>query len=197
MDLLSRQKLAADWLERATGDRVRQVRVTDPIYQAVVEGRDKPTKGYSSCGDLAHWLLYRLGVRTPWVNREEHLGWQGGKNVSKLCWPPAPVKDPTPELQLEAGDICVIWSKPDTTDAHVICVLEHERGSRVLCIAEYGQRRSLNTNEIGGHARNCIYGDGWRLGTRSIHKVLQLKDVLAQAEATGDLVEPELLGHSY
>ncbi len=176
------------------------MRVSDPIYQAVVEGRDKPTKGYSSCGDLAHWLLYKLGVRTPWVNRDEHLGWRVGKNISKLCWPPAPVRitDPIERLQLEAGDIIVIWSRDDTTDAHVQCVLEHEAGSHILCVAEYGQRRSLSPNEIGGHVRNYTYGEGFRIGTRSLKRVLQLKDVLAQAEASGDLVEPDLsLGYSY
>lgn len=48
----------------------------DPIYQGVTEGRDVPPfrEKYSSCGDLAHWLLFRLGSRLEMINRKEHLG---------------------------------------------------------------------------------------------------------------------------
>lgn len=50
LDLLERQKVAARWLEWACGDG--DVPETDPAYQQVTEGRDRPTPGYSSCGDL-------------------------------------------------------------------------------------------------------------------------------------------------
>ena len=191
-DVLTRQKMAADWLQWACGPK-QAVDQHDPIYQQVTEGRDKPTKGYSSCGDLGHWILYRLGARLPWVNRAEHLGWRVGKNVSALCWGPAPARDYAPGMKLEAGDIVIIWGRPDGTDAHVMCVVDHDPGARVLCTAEYGQP--------GGALRNHVYNDdngGMKFGRRSVHKVLLLKDVIAQADASGDLVEPEALsGFSY
>jgi len=61
---------------------------TDQVYRAIVEGRLAPK--YSSCGDLAHWFLYRLGVRAPWINRVENkpVGWRVGLNLNLLHAPP-------------------------------------------------------------------------------------------------------------
>jgi len=55
----------------------------DPVFEAVTEGRQHGS--YSACGDLGHWLLFRLGVRFPWVNRAEFRGWVStGKEVSPI-----------------------------------------------------------------------------------------------------------------
>src|SRR6187402_1659302 len=58
----------------------------DPIYAMVTEGRDvgEFRKQYSSCGDLGHWILERLGVRERWVNRKSLKQYMVGANVSRL-----------------------------------------------------------------------------------------------------------------
>lgn len=58
-------------------------RVNDPVYRMVTENRD-PGPVYSSCGDLAHWLLFTLGCRAAFINRQEHQGYVMGRNVSRL-----------------------------------------------------------------------------------------------------------------
>jgi len=185
-DLIEYQKKAASWLEWACGPK-HAVAETDPRYQQVTEGRDKPTKGYSSCGDLAHWLYFRLGFRLPWVNRAEHLGWRLRRNVSALCWPPAPARDHAPDDKFEAGDVFILWGRHDTRDAHVVCAVDHIPEQRVLLTAEYGQP--------GGALKNHLYRVDAHghivLGTRTIHRVVPLEAVLAQARQTSDLVPPE------
>lgn len=178
--LVEYQHVAASWLEWACrGDKVPE---RDERYQRVTEWRDKPTPGYSSCADLAHWLLFCLGVRSPWVNRAEHIGWRPARNVSALCWPPAPAREPHPTDQYDAGDVLVIWSRQDTTDAHVLVVVTHLPDEHVLCTAEYGQPGgALRTHALDPHAP-------LRIGLRTIHRVLPLATVLEQAELTGDLV---------
>lgn len=103
--------------------------VDDPIYQEIVEGRD-PGPVYSSCADLAHWMLYRLGCREEFINRDEHLGWRSIVNVARLTAPPVgsnSFAEPNPtDAQLvnaDTGDIIVMWDRRDVTDAHV-CVLD-------------------------------------------------------------------------
>lgn len=182
-DLLERQKVAADWLDWACRDGAVPER--DDRYQRITEGRDKPTPGYSSCADLAHWMLFRLGVRLPWINRAENGVWHPGRNVSALCWPPAPAREPRAGDKYEAGDVLVIWSRENTTDAHVVCVLDHFPEEHRIETAEYGQP--------GGALKDHAYEPHGplRIGLRPVHRVLLLADVLEQAERNGDLVDAE------
>jgi hypothetical protein len=160
----------------------------DPVYDAVTEGRDKGSarRGYSSCADLAHWLYYRLGVRSPWVNRAEHQGWKRGANVWKLAGEAPHVADPFPSTRFGAGDVGIIWSKPDTTDAHVLVVLDDQQ-PRALYVGEYGQP--------GGHIASRMTGYNQRdrisIGPRVLHRALFLDVVLSRAEADGELEEAE------
>lgn len=154
----------------------------DPIYQTVTEGRDVPPfrKTYSSCGDLAHWLLFRLGSRHELINRKEHRGFRIGMNVSKLAFS-ALSEDARDDDVYEPGDILIIWSKPDTTDSHVMVVLEHD--DKTLLTGEYGQP--------GGAVRTHVMKQPRLIGHRRIHKVLRLRAVL-EASAAGDkLNEPD------
>jgi hypothetical protein len=115
---------AKAWCEFATrgvGGRL----ANDPVYRWITEGRDKgPT--YSSCADLGHWLLYRLGVRCAFINRTEHNGWRPVVNVARLCARPlgsCPVaRRPHPGEALLTGDIIISWARPDSSDAHVMVV---------------------------------------------------------------------------
>lgn len=61
----------------------------DPVFDAVTEGRSA-WRGYSACGDLAHYVLRELGVRDERiVNRGDdggQRGWQVGQNLSRLVF---------------------------------------------------------------------------------------------------------------
>jgi hypothetical protein len=154
----------------------------DAVYRAVTEDRDRGAlqQRYSSCGDLAHWLLYRLGCRSKFINRQEHLGWRVGRNVSKLAFAP-PAQDAKPTDLYAAGDVLVIWSNDTATDAHVMVVLHHE-GTDLVC-GEYGQP--------GGAVREHeLSRPGW-VGRRRIRKVLRLMRALEDAERQRLLVEPD------
>jgi hypothetical protein len=161
----------------------------DPFYQIVTEGRDSGMfqKTYSSCGDLAHWLHFRLGVRTSWVNRREHKGWTSGLNVSKLAFSSvALVMTPETRHNFESGDVGVIWSNKGGTDAHVFVVREPgwsgQASAPTLHTAEYGQP--------GGALKTRQYVAG-KIGTRILQRVLPLPDVLQTAKASGLLVKPD------
>jgi hypothetical protein len=179
--------LAAELVEYACGGAGGRSEA-DPVYQAVTEGRDVGAMQarYSSCGDLAHWLLYRLGVRLPFVNRAEHLGWTSGANVSRIAFANVAESDPRQNAHYLPGDIGIVWSKPEGTDAHVFVILEDAQPSALL-VGEYGQP--------GGHvrARAIGYESGrLRIGSRTLRRVLRLDRVLDAADEADALVPPEL-----
>ena len=174
----ARRKLALEFLDIATnGEQERNE--GDAIYIAVTEGRDSG-KSYSSCGDLAHWLLYRLGVRCSYVNRAEHNGWRTGQNISWLAFGCAVARAPKAGEKYEAGDILLIWNKESGTDAHALVVREHNEVE--LLTAEYGQP--------GGAQRRRTFVNG-KIGTRKVQRVIRLADVLRHAEDSDKLVEPQ------
>ncbi len=149
----------------------------DPVYVSVTEGRDT-TPGYSSCADLGHWLHYRLGLRGSWINRKEHKGWKVGMNVSRLAY--SPIADSFPQEPYECGDIGIIWSLPDTTDAHVLVF----RGALPsgYATAEYGQP--------GGALKDRKVVGGL-IGKRRIHRILRLQEAIDTCAGSGALVEPD------
>lgn len=158
---------------------------TDPIYQDVTEGRDTGAYRamYSSCGDLAHWLFCRLGLTSPWVNRAELGHYRTGMNVSNIAYHPKALT-PAVDAAYATGDVLVIWSRPDTTDSHVIVVLDHQ--PPYLYTGEYGQPGgALKTRQVNG-----ITGRP-RIGTRFIQRVLPLQSVLELAAERGELTEPD------
>ena len=162
----------------------------DPVYDAVTEDRDCGDV-YSSCGDLGHWLLYRLGVRLGIVNRKEHLGWARGQNISKLAWCRY-AKTPTRKDTFGCGDIIIIWNKPEGTDAHLMCVLEDVTTGTIrrITVANYGQPGGkISTPKVFyvklGTSERIILGD------RIIQKWIPLMSVLGDAKKQDKLVEAE------
>ncbi len=176
------RSFATEFLNYACGRWTGGREENEAVYAQVSEGRDigAMQKSYSSCGDLAHWLLFRMGCRSAFINRKEHLGWRVGQDISVLV--AARVAHNASELdRYAAGDILVIWSKPDGTDAHVMVVLSHD--ANTLTSAEYGHP--------GGACRVHPWAKpGW-IGRRKIHKVLRLIEVMQDAEANGKLLEPD------
>jgi hypothetical protein len=182
----ARRALVAPWLEWAT--RGGAVSEDDPRYQIVTEHRDVGAMQarYSSCGDLAHWLLYRLGVRLPWINRQEFHGWSVGANVSKLASNPC-VQVPTLETKFGAGDVVVIWNHPQGDDAHVIVCAGEMASDGLITTAEYGQpggRLGPRVFKAANGARTC--------GPRRLQRWLPLAFVLEIAEEQGMLVDAEI-----
>lgn len=158
-------------------------------YQAVCEGRDSGPmqKSFSSCGELAHWLLYRLGCRQPWINRKEHNGWRVGRNVSTLAFEaPNSVRRtmPRPGSPLDTGDIIIVWARADGTDAHVMVVYEFSASPMRLVVGEFGQP--------GGHIAErklAVKNGELYVGARPIQRWLPLHLVLTDAAERG-LLEP-------
>jgi len=155
---------------------------THPNYVEVTEGRDV-VKGYSSCGDLAHWLLYRLGCRQEWVNRKEHRGWATGMNVSRLAFT-APLlvrRSPIPGIVASPGDIFIQWDRPDGTDAHVFLCRKEQRLPGQMTVAEFGQP--------GGHIRDRMVTarDGYLYSGRRIQRWLPLDLCITDAAERGEL----------
>lgn len=176
----ARQQLAVKLLDWACNGE-RGIGENDPKYQLVTEGRDtgRFQRSYSSCGDLAHWLLFRLGVREPWINRAEHRGWKTGENVSRLAFKaPKDVRQlPVPGSRFEPGDVLIIWNDDQGRDAHVMVVYEHRPDLARLVVAEYGQP--------GGHVRkrhlHASNGFLW-VGTRKVQRWLPLRLVLEHSD---------------
>lgn len=124
----------------------------DPVHESITEGRRLQYEralaagqawavamsrkgGYSSCGDLAHWLLLCLGCRDErLVNRSDDCGeipWIPGVNLSRIQSHPAYVRavvGPRPWL----GDVLYVQS-PD----HVSVLLEWR--THDIVTGDYGQ----------------------------------------------------------
>jgi hypothetical protein len=100
--IAERRAAAAAFCEYATNGETGR-KCSDPVYQAIVEKRDKGP-GYSSCGDLAHWLLTRLGCRDTRLNRKELYGFVYGVNVSRLSgWLGADPRNPVIQAWPKSG----------------------------------------------------------------------------------------------
>lgn len=145
----------------------------DPVHEEVTQGRQwqwerAKARGeawatrmvYSSCGDLAHWLLWRLGARGPQVNREEPedgLRWRPGQNLIALSSSPAWVqagggREPKP------GDVLHF----DQHDGHVAVLLDLAAGETADYGQPYGKLRRREYEASGGGWRaNGVKVTGW------------------------------------
>lgn len=121
---------------------------TDPVYQAVVEGRDNPRtyKTFSSCAERPMAKLWRFGCRRAFVNREERTpapnDWKSGVNISNLhdlakgspCLFQVDAKGKkhaaAPGLLWipSIGDELLIWNHPLGKDAHSLSIVTFDGG---------------------------------------------------------------------
>ena len=170
--LIYYQKLSSRLLEYAVDDA--EDRNSSRALE-ITEGRHG--KGYSSCADLLHWLYFRLGVRLPWINRNEHQGWRVGVNISRLAAHSTFYRRGD---TFDAGDGVIITS--NGYDAHAIAVIT-DLGDGLLATAEYGQP--------GGMLKLPMVIDG-KIGRRPIKYVLRLEAVLLEAAEAGLLEPPDL-----
>lgn len=121
--------------------------LSDPRFEEVTQGRAHAA-GYSSCGDLCHWLLWRLGCRIEhFVNRDEPdagFRWASGKNVAYLgpyglgprlgCWTHFRLGQvPQP------GDLVLVGDMAKGEVEHLFVLLEVSPDGLVWYSADFGQ----------------------------------------------------------
>jgi len=147
----------------------------DPVFEVVTERRNR-WKGYSACGDLAHYVLRELGFRDERVlNRDDDGGrapWQSGTNLSRLIF--------------ATGD-AFVWAKRDLrprpgdilylAPPEHVCVLERldEEHGRIATF-DYGLWDNT-LNKPAGRAREASFGVGTtalRVGARVLRGWLDL-----------------------
>ncbi len=176
------QRMAAELLNWATldGEGVDELH---PRYVTVTEGRDGPgavqRAKYSSCADLAHWLLRCIGVRCDWLNRADDndgRNWKSGVNLNWLCPPPiGPCSVASSRLidDPEPGDIFV---ENNVHGGHVFVAIRYDAINDILTSAEYGQP--------GGKVK---HRKGFRAAfKRNALSHLRLRDVLASGVCVAD-----------
>ena len=178
-------------------------RKDDPVYLEVTEKRDGPTpelrRHYSSCGDLAHWLYMRLGIREPWLNRTDDnafRSWKPGANVSNLWGPACPfdrVPPDDPSWAPEPGDVVLIWNTG--FDAHVMVSLGREGST--LRTANYGAAGMsplmfpgslIKTKALTFHGHKPFYD------IKQIQRYLPLADAVKHISTAPDLTGAVLTG---
>lgn len=165
-----------------------------PRYAMVTEGRDTPEnwRFYSSCADLGHLIAKRVGVRQPWVNRDDdkvHGPWERTKNVGKLAQASAaPRADYAPGL----GDIWILSNTwPAGTDAHVcICLGPNPDKPGEILTANYGASGLQMVEHPGGKISSKPW-DGKRYGSKLLAEVLEVPDLVARQTVGADFSGPE------
>jgi hypothetical protein len=167
----------------------------DPVFEMVTEGRAK-YKGYSACGDLAHYLLAQLGVRDEsLVNRDSDGGeapWKMGVNLSRVVYQSGKAFVwAKPGIRPKPGDILYV-SSPE----HV-CILEHlDENAQAISVFEYGQWDSKRQKPSGKRRQTKFSADArtMKVGTRylrgwlDIARIPGLLQQASQNSATGRIV---------
>jgi hypothetical protein len=178
----------------------------DPVYIEVTEGRDGPgpeqRRRYSSCGDLAHWLYKRLGIREAWLNRtdDDAFGpWKPGENIARLWGGACPfdeVPPDDPNWMPEPGDVVLIWN--NGVDAHVMVALG--RNGPILRTANYGSGGmsplASPGAKIGGKALTFQHGKPF-YDKRQIQRYLPLGAAIRHISVAPDLTGARLTGDQF
>ena len=180
-------------------------RKDDPVYQGVVQGRDVPAvySRYSSCADRAHWKLWRLGCRAPFLNRDaDDRKWKPGVNISNL-WNRAlgaPItRRPGAGWRPLPGDELLIWNTPSGFDAHSLSIVSYAPMGELATTANYGAA-GMAATPIGGAklSDHTLYFNGrdWLCGPATRRKVVQ--SVLRLADLVPLFTEaPDVSGPEY
>lgn len=178
-------------------------RKDDAVYVEVTEGRDGPgpeqRRHYSSCGDLAHWLYKRLGIREAWINRTDDgafAAWKSGANVSQLWGGTCPIdKEPPSDSSWlpGPGDVVLIWNSG--FDAHVMVSLGRDGNS--LRTANFGAAgmspvvtsgAKIGSKPLTWHRGKPFYG------SRQIQRYLPLEEAVKRITVAPDLRGAALSG---
>lgn len=161
--------------------------LNDPQFEEVTQGRNH-SSGYSACGDLINFVMFRLGCRDQSiVNRDEPsagLSWHVGENISRpyngakaagIWTNVADGVDPAP------GDLCLIGQWPNEQE-HVFCVLDVNGNEWTS--GDYGQVNASGqpSSKLVSRTRS-----GNKLGSRTIIGWINLDalSLSAAADMTG------------
>jgi hypothetical protein len=142
--------------------------LNDAQFEEVTQGRNH-SSGYSACGDLINFVMYRLGCRdSSLVNRDEPdsgLAWHVGENISRPyngakaagIWVSA-----KPDIDPNPGDLVLIGQWPDEQE-HVFCVLDVNGNEWTS--GDYGQVNASGqpSSKLVSRTRS-----GTKLGSRTI-----------------------------
>lgn len=173
-----------------------------PPYPEVTEGRDigMSRARYSSCGDLPHWLLERLGLREAWINRHSLGHYHVGLNIAELglgC----PISHAAPTDPAwpgpGVGDICEIWNGIKGQDAHVFVVLGPGSDAQHLRTANYGMGGMSAAASPGAGISDSHFthnANGWYVGSRKLQRIIRFADAVALATAVPDLTGAKVSG---
>jgi len=143
-------------------------------------------------------LLFRLGVRFPWVNRAEFRGWVPTVNLRRLTAIEAGgsnplAHSPEPGERLEPGDLLVVETH-NPPRSHVLAVASPcELRPGEMHTAEYGQFSVYAGRASGALCDRKLLGAPIAVGARRVDSVLRLADVLAEARSSGLLSTPDTL----
>lgn len=184
----------------------------DPVYRLVLENRDKKGEwqGYSSCGDRAHFKLWRFGCRLPFVNREERTplpnDFKWGMNIAWLhdlskgspCLFAINTKGkrvaapPSASWAPMVGDELIVWN--DTKigkDAHSLSIVALNGDEAVT--ANYGASGMQDIEFPGGKLGEgqLVLRDGvWWYGDKNpkrVQRVLRIEDYIESLTAKANL----------
>lgn len=147
----------------------------DPVFEEVTEGRQK-WKGYSACGDLAHYMLRQLGFRDERIlNREDDGGvlpWKIGANLSRLVFNPlGAFVWVSGNSRPKPGDV-VYMSKPE----HVAVLEALDEQAGVITTLDYGQWDYAAVKPAAKRRVNsfAVEGRTLKIGKRTLHGWLDL-----------------------
>lgn len=180
------RQLAVALTEHACGyDRGRSK--TDPVYIEVSENEHGvPRARYSSCADLAFWLLERLGCREDFLNRASLGGWVPGVNVSRLAFCRY-ARKPDDDWAPQPGDIVMVWNGEHGNDAHVMVALELRDGK--LRTGNYGVGGMSAAASPGARisAAPLTWHNGlWWYGAKRVQRAIDITTVPLTAEPNID-----------
>jgi hypothetical protein len=158
----------------------------DPVYVEVTQGRDSKANWahYSSCGDQLHWMAWELGVRDPWVNRDDpdsNRHWRPGTNITDLEKPATAV--PISYVP-EAGDLLLLWNTGNdahvciagTTEAGVLEVMNYGAGG--MCAVEFPGSNISHLHVIKQHGSLFVQNPTTR-AVKQVQRVITLPNLLA------------------
>ncbi len=195
LDDLQRRELACRLARYGVGG-ARGRSVGDPVHEEVTEGRRRQYEialqagqewarrmqsaggGYHSCGDLAHWMLYRLGCRDErLVNRTADEGaadWMPVRNITNITGSSAYRKARNGDVP-KPGDILFLMDR----GGHLAVLLDWDAERGEVDTADYGQ--PYGCVRIRTLAPS---GGGWLLGGRPLDGWLDLDRVEWSAAPT-------------
>lgn len=176
----------------------------DPVYKQVTENRDGPGpeqwEDYSSCGDQSHAILYRLGVRLPFLNRAALKQYRVGRNIVNLQRPACPFAGfalPASTYRPPAGSLCLVWT--NGLDAHALTILGPGSDEHHIRTGNYGATGMKPFSGPGANVADSPWAPqlsadkkvntGHLLGTsgRKLHGVITPASIVPYIDAQIDL----------